>query len=692
MWRYLAAAVAGLASVAPITLFAREEASMPVYELEDFVVRAWRFEQLVMEVPADATRIGRDAIERSLAVSVPDLLEIEANLYFSNVSGFNNVSMRGFGEGSGLRSLILVDGQPLNPADMGRINWEQVPLDGIESIEVLRGGHNVLYGDKALSGVIKIETRRVGEDRLDLEGRLGSFGTEQSSLSGTIGRELWGLSVGLSREVSDGCRENSASEARNAYLKADRIWANGDTLDLRLATGSVDLTYPGGLSEPDFRSDPRRSGNLGDEGSENRYTSLTGRARGQRDWGSWELLGGIDHNDIEWSFGEGSYGDNAQSGYSLKPRFRFDFGESAVIAGVDLLYDELDFTAYLDAARSLIPSEAELSESRVSPYAFVERELTDRLTVSGGLRHEWIDYRAENRAYVENQLSPTIETNRGPRPNPNFKDPPDLDPANSYDESIREDGFSAEFSVNFRLTESLSLWAGYDRAYRYPVFDERAAYQGFPLAEFIAQDLEAEEGDQFEIGFKWRQGAHEFYGTLYLLQMENEIIFDPSVGREDPDTPGNGLNRNLGGVDRHGADFSYAYSRDAWGLSLALAWVQTEMQVGVDGAGVGQEVPLVPAVVATSQFWFTPWEPLRLRLTHRYVADRYQGGDFANELAKAEAYQLVGASVEYQLNPNCRIFAKADNLFDQRYAESVFSGSYYPGPGRSLQVGLRLNF
>jgi iron complex outermembrane receptor protein len=404
------------------------------------------------------------------------------------------------------------------------------------------------------------------------------------------------------------------------------------------------------------------------------------------------LLGGFDTNESEWSFGEGSYGDNLQSGTSLKPRFRFDLRGGALIAGVDLLYDALDFTAYQDEARSLVPSEAELSEGRISPYLFVERELTDRLTVSGGLRHEWVHYEAENRAYVANQLSPTIETNRGPRPNPNFKDPADIDPANSYEESIRESGFSAEFSVNFRPTDALSLWAGYDRAYRYPVFDERASYQGFPLAEFIARDLEAEEGDQFELGFKWRQGEHEFYGTLYVLQMENEIIFDPSIGRDDPDTPGNGLNRNLGAVDRYGADFSYAYTRDSWGLSLAIAWVETEMQVGVDGAGAGQEVPLVPAVVATSQLWWEPWAALRLRLIHRYVADRYQGGDFANDLARAKAYQLVGASADYQLNPNCRLFLKADNLFDRRYAESVFAGSYYPGPGRSLQVGLRLDF
>ena len=142
-------------------------------------------------------QIDRSAIERSLARSVPELLEAEANLYFSDVSGFETFALRGFGEGAGLRSLILVDGQPLNPADMGRINWGADSLAAVETIEVLRGGHNVLYGDRALSGVIKIETRRGREPHLDLAGRLGSFGTSEASLAGgfQIGeRWHWGRS------------------------------------------------------------------------------------------------------------------------------------------------------------------------------------------------------------------------------------------------------------------------------------------------------------------------------------------------------------------------------------------------------------------------------------------------------------------------------------------------------------------
>jgi len=670
-----------------------ETSEQAVYQLPESVVQAWHFDQSLMELPADVIRIERDAIEQSLASSVPDLLALEANLFFSNLAGHTNVSMRGFGEGSGLRSLILVDGQALNPADMGRINWEQIPLDAVESIEVLRGGHNVLYGDKALSGVIKIETRASGGDRLNLAGRLGSFGTQQASVAAAraAGR-TWTVSGGRAREQSDGYRDHSATATRNGYLKLDRNWNEAERLSLRLAAGELDLTYPGGLSLADYQAHPRASSNLGDEGSFNRYATLSLRASGQRDWGNWEVLGGFDHNDVDWTLGAGAYGSNIQASFNLKPRLRYEFKGWALVAGTDLLRDQLDFTRYLDPSRRLVLSEAELQQQRVSPYLFSETQLGERWTLSGGLRHEWVRFAAENRSYVEKQLQPTIPTIKGPRPNPDFKQPPDLDPATAYQQHLRETGLSGELSLNFRLTDQLSLWAGYDRAYRYPVFDERAAYQGRELAQSVAHDLEAETGHQYELGVKWHGGAHQIDVTCYHLRMENEIIFDPTVGRDDPTTPGNGLNRNLGAVERTGSDLAYYYSAPSWGFSTALAGVHTRMRAGIDGAGVDRQVPLVPSIIATSQLWWQPDGDLRLRLIHRWISERYQGGDFANELPQVEAYSLVHLQGELRLNSQCRIFAKVDNVLNKRYAESVYAGAYYPGPGRSLQLGLRLDF
>lgn len=655
--------------------------------LDEYIVRAWHFDKETLEIPADVIRINRQAIDRSLSSSVPDLLSTEANLYFSSLGGSSSVDMRGFGEGSGLRSLILIDGHPLNPADMGRINWEQIPMDAIESVEVLRGGHNVLYGDKALAGVIKIETRRASESSLALEGRAGSFGSSQGSISGGFGGERWGVRAGANRTESDGYRENSASHIRNAYSSIGYTFSNGDDVDVRVATGETELSYPGGLVYEDYRDDPRQSDNLGSEGSVERYTTVNARLNGLRDWGSWELLAGYEYSTADFSPEAGAYGSNQQQGYSLKPRLRIGEDDRVFILGGDLNYDTLDFTRYLDAERTLVPSEASLDESRLSPYFLLEQKVTDALSFSGGARYEWVDYHVDTVVYDESQLSPFIVTNRGTFPNPNYKSSPDILADASFEETLREEGFAAEFSVNYQWDANWSLWAGYDRVYRYPVFDERSSFQGFPLAEHVSEDLEAEAGDNFELGIKYIAPHHELYLTSFYLRMENEIFFDATVVGSNAN--GKGLNINLGRVDRWGANLFYAYNRSSWGLSYQLAYVDTKMR---EGEGAGHAVPLVPQLHSVSQLWWNPVEDLRLRLIHRYVGERYQGGDFANEQRSVEAYQLVDFKTEYQVSENCRVFAVVSNVFDQLYAESVFFGNYYPGNGRSIEVGVKLDF
>lgn len=658
-----------------------------VYELEDYIVRVWHFEKEILEVPVDVVRVDRLAIDRSLASSVPDLLEAEANLFFTTVSSFTNVDIRGFGQGSGSRTLVLIDGQPLNPGDMGRINWELIPLDAIESIEVLKGGHNVLYGDKALSGVIKIETRRDSQSSLNIDGRVGSFGSSRGSISGGFRGERWSFRTGFSRSESGGFRDNSASETRGAYLTAGYSFLNGDDLDIRLALGESDYVYPGGLIYEDYRSSPKSSDKLGLEGSENRFATFTSRAEGVRDWGSWEILAGYDYGDVDYVFEPERYGSNEQDGFSFKPRVKLGEDEGILILGGDLLYDTLDYTSYLDGARDAVTSEADLDEWRVSPYFLLERKVAERVTLSGGARYEWVEYEVDAVSYDASQLSPVIVTNRGTFPNPNYKNPADVLEEGTFSETVRQEGGAAELSVNVRLSDSWSVFVGYDRVYRYPVFDERSAYQGFPLAEDVNSDLDAEEGDNYEVGLKFVGSRHEVYLTTFFFQMQNEIFFDPTV--EGSNLDGMGLNVNLGPVDRYGADLLYRYDAVNWGASFQISHVATEMKAG---EGKGNEVPLVPSIVTTSQIWWKPKDWLTLRAMHRFVGERYEGSDFQNEKRKIDDYQLIDLSAQLQVSPNCRVFVKVDNVFDELYAETAVLDVYYPGDGRYLELGVKLDF
>ncbi len=64
----------------------------------------------------------------------------------------------GFSYGAGSRVLLLVDDVPILQADAGFPQWEDVPLENIEQVEVVKGAASALYGSSALNGIINVRT------------------------------------------------------------------------------------------------------------------------------------------------------------------------------------------------------------------------------------------------------------------------------------------------------------------------------------------------------------------------------------------------------------------------------------------------------------------------------------------------------------------------------------------------------
>ena len=156
-------------------------ADTPVRSVGGVTITATRAERDVLDVPGNVTVIEREEIERSGARSVPDLLRRQSGLLVtsttSNPAGVQ-VEARGFNNGGALGSslLVQVDGRRVNQADTGNTDWATIPLDSIESIEIVRGPASALYGDNAVGGVINIRTRPAeGPLRATLRGRIGRY-------------------------------------------------------------------------------------------------------------------------------------------------------------------------------------------------------------------------------------------------------------------------------------------------------------------------------------------------------------------------------------------------------------------------------------------------------------------------------------------------------------------------------------
>src|SRR5262249_1815125 len=94
------------------------------------------------------------------------------------------MTLRGLGGTGSSRSLVLVDGLPLNDAFGGWVYWDKIPQVAIDRIEVMRGSGSDLYGADAVGGVVQLLT--VQPERLSarLLAEGGGLGTGRVSVFG----------------------------------------------------------------------------------------------------------------------------------------------------------------------------------------------------------------------------------------------------------------------------------------------------------------------------------------------------------------------------------------------------------------------------------------------------------------------------------------------------------------------------
>lgn len=125
-----------------------------------FIITGTRIEQPLKQTLSHATVITQQEIQDSQAVDVPALLKTLAGVEFYQSGGVGKQSslfMRGTNSS---HVLILLDGVRVNSATTGATAIDQLMLDQIERIEVVRGNVSSLYGSEAIGGVIQIFTKR----------------------------------------------------------------------------------------------------------------------------------------------------------------------------------------------------------------------------------------------------------------------------------------------------------------------------------------------------------------------------------------------------------------------------------------------------------------------------------------------------------------------------------------------------
>lgn len=143
-----------------------------------FIVTGTRIGQPLKQTLSHATVINQQEIQNSQATDVPSLLKNLAGVEFYQSGGIGKQASLFLRGTNSSHVLILLDGVRINSATTGATAIDQLMLDQIERIEVVRGNVSSVYGSEAIGGVIQIFTRR-GRGEPALSASVGA-GSNQS--------------------------------------------------------------------------------------------------------------------------------------------------------------------------------------------------------------------------------------------------------------------------------------------------------------------------------------------------------------------------------------------------------------------------------------------------------------------------------------------------------------------------------
>ncbi|MEW5757486.1 MAG: TonB-dependent vitamin B12 receptor [Pseudomonadota bacterium] len=222
-------------------------------EFDPLIVTATRTAQTADETLSSVTVITKKEIERLQAQSVQDLLRGVPGVSIANNGGAGkatSVFLRGTESD---HVLVLVDGVKVGSATLGTTSFQDIPVEQIERIEIVRGPRSSLYGSEAIGGVIQIFTRKGGgafKPFFHIGG--GSNRTHNVSTGVSGGGDRGWFNVSASGFATEGFDARTDSDPdrdgyrnRSGSLRAGRQFDSGIELDIHAMHAEGDNEFDG---------------------------------------------------------------------------------------------------------------------------------------------------------------------------------------------------------------------------------------------------------------------------------------------------------------------------------------------------------------------------------------------------------------------------------------------------------------
>ncbi len=668
-----------------------------VQTLDPLSVSATRAPEPLSQVPFTVEIIQGDAFSDGSNLTVDDALRGSADfsLFRRNDSMTANptsqgVSLRGLGPSGASRSLVLLDGVPLNDPFGGWVPWSLLQIDSVARAEIVPGGGASAWGNASLAGIIQLFSTQPPPGSGDALVRWGDFDTRSGVFTEAIALGSGVLELRGQDFATDGTvliapeeRGRVDIDAASRHDSASARWRGslGKDVAATVTIRSFDEWRDNGTAYQQNRT-RQVFGSL----------ALSGQAAPDESWTATAYLQDQGASQTFSSVNAARTAETPASDQFAVPTTAVGFAGSstwddstggATTVGADVRDIRGETREDFSYANGAYAEQRFAGGRQTFAGLFAERSqpLGASVHLMAGMRLDrWEDSdgHLRNTSFATGALllEDTYPTRTGTE-------------------------FSPSAGMTWAASSELEFHIAGQRAFRQPTLNE--LYRPFRVGSTITEanpDLATEHADSGEIGATWTRGRLRVALEGFAARLEDPVdnvtlVQGPGTFPGFGTLPAGGAGQerlNLGRVDTEGAQLGATWRQsDAWSIELsALDEEATVAAAPVAPGLVGLSLPEVPRWNASLRL---DWHPAnRVFLTARVRHTGAQFDDDLNQLPLAAA-TVVDASLRIVLSSHAEVFASVDNLGNSE-VETAHSaaGVFSMAPPRLAGAGARANW
>jgi Fe(3+) dicitrate transport protein len=665
-------------------------------------------------IPGSVEIIDQTKLTTSRVFTVNEALRKASGINVREEEGFGlrpNIGIRGLNPTRSTKVLLLEDGIPLSYAPYGdNASYYHPPIDRFDTIEILKGSGQILYGPVTVGGVINYITPA---PPLEQSGFLTLTGGNRDYFNGHVSYgDTWrqtGFLVDFLRKQGDGARDNVSSELNDINLKLVTSINPQHLFTFKgnYYTEDSNVTYSG-LRESEYQEDPRQNPFKNDFFYGDRYslsvnhtyvlntnfvlsTNVYG-SNFQRHWWRQSSNSGQRPNDSPDPNCGGMANLNTTCGiegrlreyynWGIEPRLRVHHNLFGVGNQMDFgvrvhfeTQDRIQRNGPLPTSRTGVVVEKNERRNQAYSLFWQNRFLLGKWVITPGARVERVQFERTNEL-ANNGMGVTGET-----------DLTQVVPG---------------LGVSYNLNEDTTFFSGIHRGFAPPRTEDIISNTGGVV------DLDSELSWNFEAGIRGQvHPAVNLNTTFFRMDYENQIVPASLAG-------GVGATFTNGGETLHqGIEFGalvefgtlfqsahnfylntvYTFIPDAKFTGTRFSSVSGFSTISVSG----NRLPYAPEHLLNVNFGYSH-RGIDLLLEAVHVGDQF--GDDLNTVAPTEDGQrgLIPASTIWNAAVNYRVeqlrstlFVTVKNLLDDTFIVDRARG-ILPGSPRLVHAGISFNF